>query len=698
MESIFISIKNHDWEKVDEYISDKRSNLIITDNYGNSLILYLVMFNKPELLKKCIGRNIKLDNVDEYGRSILFIPIKYNYSDIFDILIILNNKDSIGESIFTIQDNSGKTAIHYAIEYKNNYFIKEILKQNINLNLKTNNGFNSLAYAIKHKIDNDIIKDIIDTNNVKLYSLNIYGITPLQLTIIYDNYDILCYILRRDNTGINIKDFEYQFSALHYAVKYNKKKHFIKLLDNDLIDLNSQDFQGNSIIHHIILENNHDFFDILIKKNINVNIWNLEHKFPLHLALELSFNHFYPFLIDNTNLNYPDIQKRSCLYYIVKKNIWKKYKEILEHKQLDVLLERIIDLVNKEDYDEFMDLIVNSYNNHLTNKSVKWRNDWENTCVNCKDKIREELTKLFNNENSSITLSFPLKLKPYEIRMNYGPDIQYCSFTGEIIDILFGLIYLTKKHSNVCSYISNKIGKCMVAPNTDYLYDKNCDYFNFEILWSYKDLIIKPKVIDSITNCIENQSFNFVIIPLGIELPKGSHANYIIIDKEKKEIERFEPHGYDSPYQYDYDDVLLDSLLKIKFNEIIPGFSYFKPKDYLPKIGFQQIESNEPLMNISDPKGFCALWVIWYVDMRMTYHTIPRERLVIKLIEYVRRENIYFKNLIRNYSKQITSIRDDIFDLAGININKWISNDYTYDNIKIINDEIYKLIKEQQLK
>lgn len=696
MESIFISIKNHEWEKVDEYVSDEKSNLNITDIYGNTLVIYLIMFNKYDILRKCLDKKLKLDIVDEYGRSILFIPIRYNYTEIFDILILMDHKNSIGESILTIQDNSGKTAIHYAIEYKNNYFIQQLLKQNVSLNLKTNNGFNSIAFAIKNKIDNHIIKEIIDTNNVNLYSLNVYGITPLHLCIIYDNYEILCYILKRDNTGINIKDYEYQFSALHYAVKYNKKKHFIKLIDNEMIDLNSQDFQGNSIIHHIILENNNDFFDIFIRKNINVNIWNIEHKFPLHIALELSFNHFYPFLIENTNLNYPDVYKHSCLYYILKKCIWKDYKDILEHKQLDVITERIIDLVKEEDYNEFMDILVNAYNNHLTNKSVKWRNDWENNCVNCKDTIREELTKLINNEHSSITLSFPLKLKPYEIRLDYGPDIQYCSFTGEIIDILFGLIYLTNKHKETCSYISNKIGKCMVAPNTDYLYDKNCDYFNFEILWSYRDLIFKQKVIDSITNCIENPAFSFVIIPLGIELPKGSHANYIIIDKQTKEIERFEPHGYDSPYQYDYDDVQLDSLLKNQFNEIIPGYSYFKPKDYLPKIGFQQIESNEPLINISDPKGFCALWVIWYVDMRMTYHTIPRDRLVIKLIEYVRRQNLYFKNLIRNYSKQITSIRDSVFEKANININKWISNDYSYDNIKILNDEIYKIIKEQQ--
>ena len=57
---------------------------------------------------------------------------------------------------------------------------------------------------------------------------------------------------------------------------------------------------------------------------------------------------------------------------------------------------------------------------------------------------------------------------------------------------------------------------------------------------------------------------------------------------------------------------------------------------------------------IGDPGGFCALWSIWYTDMRLTYPDYDRKILADKLLKDIRSEGLSFKNLIRNYSLNIT--------------------------------------------
>jgi len=98
----------------------------------------------------------------------------------------------------------------------------------------------------------------------------------------------------------------------------------------------------------------------------------------------------------------------------------------------------------------------------------------------------------------------------------------------------------------------------------------------------------------------------------------------------------------------------------------------------MPKIGFQHLDIVEHKhKKIGDPGGFCALWSIWYCDMRITYPSIPRDKLIKKIIKTVKAKNISFKNLIRNYSINIINLRDSLFKGLNITINDWINDQYT---------------------
>ena len=151
------------------------------------------------------------------------------------------------------------------------------------------------------------------------------------------------------------------------------------------------------------------------------------------------------------------------------------------------------------------------------------------------------------------------------------------------------------------------------------------------------------------------------------------------------EIERFEPHGAFPPTGLNYEPDLLDMFISNYIGESGLEFTYFKPKDYLPKIGFQIIEINELKADyIGDPNGFCALWCVWWVDIRISNPNIPRNKLIKQLNKELINNKYSYKKLIRDYSYYIVDIRDKLFLKSNTNINEWINDTIPEKNIQLL--------------
>lgn len=72
--------------------------------------------------------------------------------------------------------------------------------------------------------------------------------------------------------------------------------------------------------------------------------------------------------------------------------------------------------------------------------------------------------------------------------------------------------------------------------------------------------------------------------------------------------------------------------------------------------------------------------------MRIKYNVLDRDKLIIKLIQKIKEENIPFKTLIRNYAKKVIDIRDEILVESNLDINDWLNSNYdqaVYDNFII---------------
>jgi ankyrin repeat protein len=754
---LFDYIKNQQYEKFIEsldYIIDNKLtvediDLNLKDNNNNYLINYLVIQNNYKLLKKLFQINdIKIDIFDSDNKNILYIPIKYNYDNIFNLLLDYNKK-TIGVSICDIKDKNNNIALHYAINYKNIEFIKLLLDNNSNINIEDNDGNNSFHLSILSR-DIDIVKLIFKSSNDKLYIINsrtLNGYTPIHYATNLQEIKILEFLLE-NNADINLQDYENEFNIIISSIKLRSKEIFLICLKYN-IDINKQDIYGNTILHYIILEELYDFFEILIDKyDLNCNLWNIDGKLPLHLYFDIdninfSKNNILDYLVLNTNLNIQDNNYISCLHLLCKFNIWEEFEDILIKKKLDILVKnndniRPIDYILKLKDDKitkFLNIITNSYLYLIQKKKEKiWQSEWENICKNNDDITNDDIKNLKNNnisynknqtkqenckkfilnkikdlinENDNDKCnnkSFPVNrgklcIKLDDIKNN---NIPFCTFTGSSLDIIFGLIYLLKKHNKSCSTIPNNFIKnnelCDTYNNNNININNKCHFLNFEIVWAFNKIHFVDKLDYLLNKCLYNDIKRFIIIPLGIELQHASHANYIIFDKELGEIERFEPHGSGILFNFNYNPNLLDDILENKFSELLNNkihkkIKYYRPSDFLPKISLQLLDITEKRKhNIGDPGGFCALWSIFYTDMRLTYNTIPRHKIIKYIIKIIKQQNISYKNLIRNYASNIIELRDIVLNKINITINEWLNENFTNKQYEYLIKEIQELI------
>lgn len=759
---LFSLIKNHEYDKFINLLKDTIENdpigfdINATDDQDNYFLTYAVTLNRNDVVKTLIDIGVRIDIVDKYDRSIIVYPITYSYYEIMETLLE-SNKNNIGISILDIKDRNQKIPLHYAIELKNLKAIELLIKFGANCNTTDANGQNSLHLSIKTR-SIDICKlvllnigDINSRYNTGENSLHIA--CNLQLVEIAK-------LLIDNKINTNTQDYSNEITPLHYAVLLNNREIITMLLNNGA-NPNIQDVYGNTSLHYSIVENNFQIFKIIVthpiaKKIVNYNIWNIDGEIPLHLALkkndEISHDLRQPnvihddilddnntiktvktvktdntdttnakdyleIMIDKSNLTLQDNDGNTCLHYLVEFKLWKKYSKILEKKRLDIFSINVdkktpLDFLDKSDENQFIDMVVESYYYRLINSNYKWNTEWQNLCVSdasangskkCRDKIRSEITGLINNVKKGKALkcdekSFPMKKTVSCVSISEGVPSDFCTFTGTTLDILIGVIYLLKKHKNICGTVTKNTNKnkelCSLHKSLGGLINTRCEFFSFEIVWSNQKLYLMDDFYTRFKQCVNVQKHKkYIIVPILIEMREGNHAGYLIYDVDKKEVERFEPHGSSSPHGLYYNPNLLDELLEAKFKDIDDDIKYFRPKDFLPKIGFQIMDVNENnKRKIGDPLGFCALWCIWYVDMRLLYKEIDRKELVSILMKTLRANNISFRNMIRNYGQYIIDMRDEILKKTKMDINDWLNDQYTDNQIDSVIDQINNII------
>jgi ankyrin repeat protein len=690
---LFEYIKNSEWDKFESSLNND-IDLDIKDNHSNYLIQYIILYNNVKILQKVLQYNLSLDWLDNEGRSILYIPIKYGYINIIKILLQAD-EEKIGISILNIKDSYGNFPLHYALFFKN----LEIFKL---LSIKSNffifdKAKNSIIHLVTKNKNIDFLKTLTESDfNINITNSN--NETPLHIACVYDlNNFITKFISLKCN--LNIKEKSGGLTPLMICVLNNNIEAIDLILSNNpMLDL--QDYEGNTVLHLALIDNNYYIANKIIRADmsLNANICNLDGNTYLHIILYKMFydninQSNYPLikLFKLTNLNIQNNDGQTCWHFIIATKLFakKEIAEILIKKKNNLF---ILDKKNKTPYDVaksklkkeeldlLNDIIASSYWNGLKISSLTpdiWSIDWEKICSkpdSNKDKCLQTIKKYISLNNVSI----PLKRKTFCIDIENPKNNIITTFTGIILDIITCYIVLQQKFNVLSTSIT-----------TDYIINQNVlsyykqigivkelfgDYLNFELFWLFHKDIWPTTIEKSLTLFISSDKRIFAL-PVTIDLENGSHSNVIIIDKELKIIERFEPNGSDEPIGFNYNKYLLDFKIKTYLENFFPDYEYLEPGKFLPTIGFQVLEmlENKKMKRIGDPGGFCVGWCLWYLEQRIKYIIHPK-KLVEKLIINIKVKNISFKNLIRSYVNLLLSnFRDKILNELDIDINDIIN-------------------------
>jgi ankyrin repeat protein len=726
-EEIFSLIKNNNFDKIYNLIETKKiKNFDFRDNNYNYFIQYIVNYNQHKILKLILNPdnldniNIRLDILDSDGRSILYNCIKYNYIEMLNELINFN-KLSIGISIIDIKDRLGLTALHYSVIFNNFETLQILIDNNADPYLLSNDGSNIFVSCLTYKRNNMI--DYLIKRNFNINFISHTGETLLQIAVNYQNNEIINKLLDT-NININNINYDYGLNILHQSIILDNFDLFKKLLNKN-IDINLPDFYGNSPLHYILIDKRLNFLPLLFSKsNITLNNSNINGDIPLHILLDIyedihtqNQNHsIITKIILESDLNIQNNQGDTCLMKIINNNLHNKFKDLLVTKPLNFFIEN-----NNNKYiiltDEIMDILTESFYNQIKINKNELLLDWEKWCsIDFFDKLKtiiepknniigknsEEICKnkikhIIKKEKRTIP-----KLSNIELNFDNGIFTNYCQYTGSPIDILFGLLLLYQDFKSKGLKVVLDYPLTVNKPLENYYnkiginYQYKLDFSNIEIIWSYQKMFFPSYFDDEITNVIKDAKY--IVIPIGIEMANGSHANILFWDIKNKTIERFEPNGSNYPIGLNYNPVLLDELLKNKFKQLEPDIKYFTPFNLLPTISFQILENleNTKCKKIGDPNGFCGVWCIWWVYQRML--NIDNTKIDIvnianEIIKFIKFDNQSFKSIIRNFSKKITTLRDIYLKKYNIDINDWIVSNYSDEILNNLEKDIFKSFK-----
>jgi hypothetical protein len=179
---------------------------------------------------------------------------------------------------------------------------------------------------------------------------------------------------------------------------------------------------------------------------------------------------------------------------------------------------------------------------------------------------------------------------------------------------------------------------------------------------------------DEIDKCFARTSGQKVLPLICIPMSIPGHANMLIIDPNRKEIEHFDPHGANF---LDYNYIKLNKKIEHDArhicNLLFPGYTYIPRSD---ASNFQSVLNNRFQDSIHG--GTCAVWSLWYAYLRLSNPKSERDDIIGYARKLLQENNFSgLENFIVKFMKQMTSLigdsiqqKDDHYMILGRKIIK----------------------------
>lgn len=629
-----------------------------------------------EFHKLCI--NNKITKLDKYESS-LFLNSDYNGNTSAHICTLYENYDLLLDivksypEIIKLVNNDGETFMHILVNNNIN-IIDKIL--DIDNNIRVPDGIIHILLDTTNDIK--LIKKVANRTN-----LNLPDIPVLNYYLgINEPIPEIINILIESGANVNSPD-KNSMTPLIIATSKKLKTNIIKLL---IKKGSNPNYAGNADMYlplNIATKKGlTDIADILIEET---DMMHRDNNFntPLHNAIinrQKITNETLNKIISKSDVNVPNINGQTGLYMLTKSDL-SEHINILKHKELNLFAETKEGMtpasnLNDKDYITLLNGTANSILKDQSEDTIK-------SLLKCKNYFKLEECRTYIKSN--IVLGNDLT----EIKLPDTTLTNTTLFNSDIVHNIIYLIQILRKHNNAFIPYQNFIAdKCMndlrnLNELTLYrtengellgqilkLYTQ--DFFEFAphlILWHGPNLCYSyPDLKYYVNKLMIKNDIRFIIFKLTlIPFPNMTHANIVIYDKIKNQVERFEPYGNTTFLMKDLDK--LDNYLIRLFKKTInKNIKYIGPKDYMSNAKFQLIskEIDPEYKKMADPVGFCLAWSYWFVELRLTNPDTEIESLVETALNDIIKNNDNILTYIRNYSKKLDNLKNDFLKEIGI--------------------------------
>ena len=230
-----------------------------------------------------------------------------------------------------------------------------------------------------------------------------------------------------------------------------------------------------------------------------------------------------------------------------------------------------------------------------------------------------------NSGNYKKQLHILSKSTKDQMHPGHSVNIQYFwpKFLSEITDNLYIL-----SSSLIYEWPNNKIFMYeLVEPMM-------IKYYHFDLKNFKKNV--------NITN--PNKRFLYITLVIVNNKTNNAHANGLLYDFQKKQLEGYEPHGYGVKLEYAQ---LTGTYIKKKMKEYLEKTigieikKFIQPKSISPCDGFQMLQEYNKLYSNKyenfnkkyEIGGYCAVWTMYYVYIRVLFPDVKQKDLVGFIIQ-----------------------------------------------------------------
>lgn len=239
---------------------DKNLNIDCKDYLGRTPLHIACYRGNSHLSEALIHSGANLRSRDKFNRTPLHYAVEYSNFTVMKQLI------SLDRSLISLVDDNNCNALHYAARIKHSDIFNELVELYPHFNDKDNFGRTVHFYAADCVESLKRFQPIVD--RLDSYNRNILFYTLTTSTNLSSASSSLEYVLSIQNLKIDINQRDtFGRTPLHYAFLLNLEQHVECLLRHDA-SLYIEDDRGLTPIHYLIKTDNHEGLINLIEENL----------------------------------------------------------------------------------------------------------------------------------------------------------------------------------------------------------------------------------------------------------------------------------------------------------------------------------------------------------------------------------------------------------------------------------------------